>query len=491
MTSATSASSVTAPVRGLFVGGAWVAPADASGAAGRTTAVVSSADGEALGHVAAAGPADVDAAVAAARGAADEWSASTPAERAAALRHIAGFLAAAEEELARTISLEVGTPIRLSRRLQVGLPVAVLERFADDVGAVAFETLVAGGSRILREPVGVVGAITPWNYPLHQVVAKFGAALAAGCAFVVKPSDVAPLSLFTLAEATVAVGLPPGLFNLVTGGVDVGEALVAHPGVDHVSFTGSTAVGAQVAARAAGRLARCSLELGGKSASVVLDDLDDAALQRAVRTSVGNAFLNSGQTCTAWSRLVVPEGRQAQVVELVVEAAAKLRVGHPLDEGTKLGPLATPAQVERVRRYVAIGRRDARPVFEGEVPEGLPAGGNYVAPTVFADVPPASALAQEEVFGPVLAVSTYRDGDEDDAVRIADGTAYGLAAAVWSGDPALAARVARRLRAGQVDVNGAAFNPGAPFGGVKGSGSGRELGIHGIEQFTELKSIQE
>jgi aldehyde dehydrogenase (NAD+) len=467
--------------RNLFINAAWVEPH----VGGESTEVLSAADGTTLGHVASAGPADVDAAVEAASAAAAEWRVSTPEHRAAALRTLASALSSDKEELAMTISLEVGTPIRLSRRLQVGLPIAVLERYADDVVSVDFEARI-GASTVLREPVGVVGAITPWNYPLHQAVAKMGAAIAAGCSIVVKPSDIAPLSLCRLADATVRAGFPPGLFNLVTGGAAAGEALVLHPGVDHVSFTGSTAVGTQVAAQAGARVIRCSLELGGKSASVVLDD---AEIERAVRTSVGNALLNSGQTCTAWSRLVVPERLRTDVVDLVRDAAKKLPVGHPLDEDTKLGPLATAAQVQRVCRYVEIGRRQATLVFEGEVPDELPSNGNYVAPRAFADVLPESVLAQDEIFGPVLAILTYRDDEQ--AITIANGTRYGLAASVWSADPKRARRLARRLRAGQVDINGASFNPGAPFGGVRDSGFGRELGVHGITEFTEVKSIQE
>lgn len=467
----------------IHIGGRWVTPATEA----EPVTVVDSSDGSPLGTVASGSSADVDRAVAAARAAFVGWAATPPEERASALDALREAVAARADELAELISLEVGTPRTISTRVQVGLPLATLAGFATAARELRWEQEI-GNSLVIREPAGVVGAITPWNYPLHQLVGKVGGALAAGCTVVAKPAGVAPLSALVLAEAAAAAGLPGGVLNIVTGsGREVGETLTAHPGVDLVSFTGSTEVGSRVAALAAANVTRVSLELGGKSASVVLDDAD---LPRAVKSSVGNAFLNSGQTCSAWTRLVVPRARQDEVVDLARAAAQRLTLGHPLAEGTRLGPLASAAQQASVRGHInaAVAARTGRLVLGGAAqPDDLPTG-FYVRPTIFADVDNASPLAQEEIFGPVLVIVPH-DGD-DDAARIADDSVFGLAGGVWSADPERAMRVARRVRTGQVDINGAAFNPRAPFGGYKRSGYGREFGEHGVEEFTQLKSVQ-
>lgn len=464
----------------FYIGGRWVAPATAA----QPLTVTDSATALPLGTVAAGSAGDVDRAVVAARRALDEWARTSPADRAAALEAVREHLAARLDEIAEVISLEVGTPTNISRKVQVGLPLATLQGFADAARTLEWERTI-GNSLITREAVGVVAAITPWNYPLHQLVGKVGGALAAGCTVVAKPASQAPFAAFFLADAIEAAGLPAGVFNLVSGGgAEIGEALAAHPGVDLVSFTGSTRVGARIAQLAGSHVARASLELGGKSASVILADAD---LARAVKTSVGNAFLNSGQTCSAWTRLVVPRERQDEVVELAVAAAARLTLGHPLEDTTRLGPLVSDGQRESVNDYIRLGQTEARLVAGGTmVPSGL-GHGYYVAPTIFADVDNGSRIAQEEIFGPVLTIIPH-DGDEQ-AIAIANDSPYGLAGGVW-GDPDRALAAARRLNTGQVDINGGAFNPVAPFGGVKASGYGREFGEYGVEEFTVAKAIQ-
>jgi aldehyde dehydrogenase (NAD+) len=339
--------------------------------------------------------------------------------------------------------------------------------------------------------VGVVGCITPWNYPLHQIAAKVAPALAVGCTFVLKPSEVAPLDAFVLADVMDEVGVPAGVFNLVSGtGVDVGEPLVTHPDTDMVSFTGSTRAGRRVAALAGAGITRVALELGGKSANVLLDDLDDAAFERAVREGVGRAFVNSGQTCTALTRMLVPEARRAEAEAIAADEVADLyQPGDPFADGTRLGPLASLAQVARVTSSIVAGVEEgARLVCGGP---GRPEGsgeGYFVRPTVFSSVGNDMAIAREEIFGPVLCILTYADTDE--AVAIANDSPYGLSGGVWSSDRDRAVAVARRLRTGQVEVNGGAFNPEAPFGGYKQSGIGREYGRFGLEEYLEVKALQ-
>jgi len=466
----------------LFIGGQWVAPS------GKDTIDVHNAgNGEVMGRVPAAGAKDVEAAVAAARSAFGSWSKLSPEERAGYLEKISANLKARSEELAKVIAQEVGMPLKLAGRIQAGLPIANFANYAKLLKDFVFEQKV-GNSLVVREPVGVVGAITPWNYPLHQITLKVAPALAAGCTVVLKPSEVAPFNAFILAEAVQAAGLPDGVLNLVSGfGHDAGEALVKHPGVDMISFTGSTRAGKRISELAAQSVKRVALELGGKSASVILDDAD---LAGAVKGTVNGCYLNSGQTCTALTRMLVPESKYEEAAKLAAEAAKGFTVGDPLAETTRLGPLTSKAQLERVRGYIRKGLDEGAELVAGgaEPPEGVPAGGYYVRPTVFGKVKNSMTIAQEEIFGPVLSIIPYKD--EEDAVRIANDSPYGLAGAVWSKDEARAQRVARRIRAGQIDVNGGAFNMNAPFGGFKQSGHGREAGVYGLEEFLEYKSLQ-
>jgi betaine-aldehyde dehydrogenase len=385
------------------------------------------------------------------------------------------------------IAQEVGMPLKLAARIQVGLPIANFANYAKIAKEFKFEEKV-GNSLVVREPVGVVGAITPWNYPLHQITLKVAPALAAGCTVVLKPSEIAPLNAFVLAEVIELAGLPKGVFNVVTGlGPKAGEALVKHPGVDMISFTGSTRAGKRISELAAQSIKRVALELGGKSASVILEDADLAA---AVKGTVNGCYLNSGQTCTALTRMLVAEKHYGEAAKLAAEAAKSFAPGDPLDDRTRLGPLSSLAQLERVRGYIKKGVEEGAELVAGgaEPPEGAPAGGYYVRPTVFGKVRNSMTIAQEEIFGPVLSIIPYKD--EEEAVRIANDSPYGLAGAVWSKDDAHAQRVARRIRAGQVDVNGGAFNLNAPFGGFKQSGHGREAGVYGLEEFLEYKSLQ-
>ena len=465
----------------FFLGGAWV-PAE-----GRAPIpVVDPATEEPMGSVPAGVEDDIDAAVTAAREAFATWSATPAAERGQLLAAAADALEARTDEIASLISREMGTPLGFSKAVQVGNPVRVLRSYAELASTYDFEEQI-GNSLVIKEPIGVVGAITPWNYPLHQVVAKVAAALAAGCTVVLKPSEVAPLSAFALAEVFAEVGLPAGVFNLVTGlGPVVGERIAVHPDIDMVSFTGSTAAGKRVMAAAAGTVKKVSLELGGKSAFVVLDDAD---LGKAVKVGLANCFINAGQTCTAWTRMLVPAAQYDEVLGLLADGAAKYPVGAPGDEGTRVGPLANAQQYKRVVGYIEQAIAEGATVVAGgaERPDGFERG-YYVRPTVLAGVTPGSTVEQEEVFGPVLAVIPY--DSEDEAVAIANGTPYGLSGGVFSGDQERAVALARRLRTGMVDVNGGRFNHLAPFGGYKQSGNGRELGEYGLEEFLEIKSLQ-
>jgi aldehyde dehydrogenase (NAD+) len=464
----------------LLIAGEWAQPA----ASGRIDVIDPSTE-EVFGHVPQGTPADVDRAVRAARAAFESWAARPREERAAFLRALREGIRETSAELATAITREMGAPIKMSTWIQVGLPQATLGAILDGDG-VRYEEEI-GNSLVVREPIGVVGCITPWNYPLHQIVNKLGPALLAGCTVVLKPSEVAPLDAFLLGRLIVDAGIPAGVVNIVSGyGAEVGEAIAAHPEVDMVSFTGSTRAGRRVAQLASESVKRVALELGGKSASVVLDDAD---LAKAVSATVKNCYLNSGQTCTALTRLLAPRGRLAEVEEIAARTATSMRAGDPLDDATQLGPLSSQAQRERVRGYIAKGIDEGATLLTGgaEAPEGLPTG-YHVRPTVFSGVETRMTIAQEEIFGPVLSILPY--DSEDDAVRIANDTRYGLSGAVWSADRDRAIGVARRLRTGQVDINGGAFNPAAPFGGYRESGLGRELGRFGVEEFLEVKSLQ-
>lgn len=465
----------------LFIGGKWI---ESSGS--KMIDVINPATEEVMGRVPEGTPEDVDKAVAAAKAAFETWSQTTKEERAKYLQAIAAQLATRQEDIATTISSEVGMPLKLSRMIQAGLPLMTFGSMPAILASTEFEEQV-GSSLVVKEPVGVVGCITPWNYPLHQIAAKVAPALAAGCTVILKPSGVAPLNAFILAEAIEAAGLPAGVFNLVTGaGSVVGEAIVSHDDVDMISFTGSTRAGKRIGELASQDIKRVALELGGKSPNVILDDAD---LERAVTDGVAKCFLNSGQTCSALTRMIVPRARLADAEKIAAKAAETFTVGDPFSDDSRLGPLVSEAQLEIVRGYIKKGVEEGAKLVTGgaEPPQGT-SKGYYVQPTVFSDVTSDMTIAQEEIFGPVLAIIPY--DDEEDAIRIANDTVYGLAGGVWSGDPERAKRVARRIRTGQVEINGGAFNVMAPFGGYKHSGHGRELGKFGLEEFLETKSLQ-
>ena len=465
----------------LYIGGEWVEPAG-----GGTIEVIDSTTEQVMGSVPEGTAEDIDRAVAAARAAFEAWSQTDVGERAQLLRAVAAALGARGEEIAALISREVGMPFGLSQMIQAGLPAMSFGSMAELVLELDLEQQV-GNSLIVREPVGVVGCITPWNYPLHQICAKVAPALAAGCTVVVKPSEVTPLNAFVLAEILEEAGLPAGCFNLVTGvGPVVGEAIAAHSGIDMVSFTGSTAAGKRVSEVASATVKRVALELGGKSPNVILDDAD---LQAAVMDGLGKCYLNSGQTCSALTRMLVPRDKLPEVEAIAAAVAQALKVSDPFEPDANLGPLVSETQRERVRGYIRKGSEEgAKLVAGGEDPPAGRDRGYFVQPTVFSDVTPDMTIAQEEIFGPVLAIMPY--DSEEEAVAIANDTVYGLAGGVWSGDRERATRVARRIRTGQIEINGAAFNPLAPFGGFKQSGHGRELGTFGLEEFLEVKSIQ-
>ncbi len=460
----------------VYVGGHWVTPHGTE----RTT-LVDPRTGDPVAEVVHADALDADAAVAAARAAFDgpAWSL---AERIATLGRLADAIEARTEQIADTVSAEMGAPPAFARQVQVGMPVATLRTTIEVAAAHRFEEAV-GDSTVVSEPVGVVAAITPWNFPLHQALAKVGSALAAGCPVVLKPAETTPLTAYLLAEAANEAGVPDGWLSVLAGrGTVVGARLVEHPDVDLVSFTGSTQVGRTIAATAAATVKRVALELGGKSPSVLLDDLDDDAFALAVRTSVGFCMMNTGQTCAAWTRLVVPEGRYDDAVALAREAAASYVPGE------NLGPLVSDVQWDRVTTHLRHAVEDGAEVVHGDPGPERPERGFHLAPVVFGRVTPHMRLGQEEVFGPVLAIQTHH-GD-DDAVAVANSTAYGLSAGVFGADADRAFGVARRIRSGTVHVNGINTNRLAPFGGLKQSGIGREYGRWGIEEVLEAKSIQ-
>ncbi|MGE0814545.1 MAG: aldehyde dehydrogenase family protein [Vicinamibacterales bacterium] len=465
----------------LFIGGDW----RASSAAERVE-VVSSATEQVVGHVPRGTAADVDAAVAAARAAFEgAWGATSIAERADWLEKLAAAMKTRVPDIATAIAHEVGTALGFATKVQAESPVGMLAANAAYARAARLEEEL-GNSLVIKEAVGVVGCITPWNYPLHQVVCKVAPALAAGCTVVLKPAELAPLTAFMLADAAREIGLPAGVLNVVSGpGRVVGEAIAAHPGIDMVSFTGSLAAGRRVAAVAGDGIKKVCLELGGKSACVVLDD---APFEKAIPAGVNHCMQNAGQTCSAWTRLLVPRARAAEAVERAVAQLSKLTLGDPFDPATRLGPLVSAAQRDAVLACIAQGRSEGARLVAGGGRPAARSTGYFVEPTIFADVDNRMTIARDEIFGPVLAIIPY--DTEDDAVRLANDSPYGLSGGVWAGTPDRAMAVARRLRTGQVDVNGGRFNPLAPFGGFKQSGIGREIGPLALDEFFALKAIQ-
>jgi acyl-CoA reductase-like NAD-dependent aldehyde dehydrogenase len=465
----------------IYIGGQW---AQSSGSG--VIDVINPTTERVMGSIPEGTVEDVERAVAAARAAFESWSQTSVQERADWMQRIAEALGARMDEIAELIAREVGMPIKLSNIIQAGLPTMTFGSMPQLLAELPGEEEI-GSSLIVREPVGVVAAITPWNYPLHQIAAKVAPALAAGCTVVLKPSQVAPLNALLLADVIDEVGLPAGVFNVVTGrGSVIGEALALHPDVDMISFTGSTAAGRRVSEAAAGTIKRVALELGGKSPNVILEDAD---LQQAITDGVSKCFLNSGQTCSALTRMLVPRSRLAEAEQIAAAVAEHFKPGDPFEPDTTLGPLVSEEQLKQVREYIRKGSEEGAKLLTGgvEPPEGLESG-YFVRPTVFSEVTPGMTIAQEEIFGPVLAIMPYED--EDDAVRIANDSLYGLAGGVWSGDRERAKRVALRIRTGQVEINGGAFNPLAPFGGYKQSGYGRELGRFGLEEFLQVKALQ-
>ncbi|HEX4867007.1 MAG TPA: aldehyde dehydrogenase family protein [Acidimicrobiales bacterium] len=469
----------------IYIDGAWVASAGSG-----SIDVYDSTNGEVIGSIPNGSAADVDKAAKAAAAAFSEWSAKTPEERAKFCNRIAEGLGARMDEIGTLVTREAGMPKWLSLIVQAGLPINSFSTAAQIAESYEYETPL-GNSIIRREPVGVVGCITPWNYPLHQIAAKVAPALAAGCTVVLKPSEIAPLDAYILAEVVHDAGLPAGVFNLVTGtGPEVGEAISRHPLIDMVSFTGSTRAGKAVAAAASETLKRVALELGGKSANILLDDLDDADFERAVRDGISKCYINQGQTCIALTRMLVPSKRLADAERIAAdEVESNYQPMDPFADGARLGPLSSQAQVDRVTSYIQKGIDEGAKLVTGgpEKPEGFEQG-YYVRPTVFSEVRNDMTIAQEEIFGPVLSILPYETDDE--AVEIANDSPYGLSGGVWAGDKDRATAVARKIRTGQIEVNGGAFNPNAPFGGYKQSGYGREYGTHGFEEFLEIKSMQ-
>ncbi|MSW12637.1 MAG: aldehyde dehydrogenase family protein, partial [Actinobacteria bacterium] len=469
----------------VYINGKWVAPQGQD----KAIEVFDSTNEQVMATIPSCNAQDVDAAAKAAAAAFLTWSALDVEERAKYMNRIGDGIAARMDELATAISRETGMTKFLSQMIQVGLPINSFKQAA--IVAEKFEySHELGSSLVVREPIGVVGCITPWNYPLHQITAKVAFAMAAGCTVVLKPSEIAPIDAFILAEIIDEIGLPAGVFNLVTGtGPVVGEALAAHPSVDMISFTGSTRAGRRVSQVAAETVKKVALELGGKSANIICADLDEATFAKAVSSGVGGAFLNSGQTCLALTRMLVPRSRLAEAETLAGAAATAMIVGDPFEKTTALGPLASAAQRDRVNGYIQKGIDEGAKVVVGGV--GVPEGcttGYYVKPTVFSNVTNSMTIARDEIFGPVLSIIAY--DNEEEAIQIANDTVYGLSGAVWAADKDKAIAIARRIRTGQIAVNGGAFNINAPLGGYKQSGIGREYSEYGFEEFLEIKSMQ-
>lgn len=464
-----------------YIDGAWAA-AEGQG----RQELVNPYDEKPFGAVALGTVADADAAVRAARNAFPAWSSLPREERAVWIEKLVAALQPKLDIIARLETTEMGSPISFSRRAHAKMPLMVLGSYAGFLKQGPHDELI-GNSRVVREPVGVVAAITAWNYPLLLLLGKLAPAIAAGCTVVAKPGEVAPLTAMVVADALAEIGFPKGVINIVNGsGPVVGEALAAHPGVDMVSYTGSTATGRRLMATAAPTIKKLALELGGKSASVILED---APLELAVRGSVQGCFINAGQTCIALSRMIVPAHLHDLALEIAVDEASKFVPGDPMSEATTLGPLAFGAHCERVRDYIRIGQAEGARLATGgaEMPKGVEQG-YFVQPTVFGNVQPGMRIAQEEIFGPVLSILPCRN--EAEAVAMANDSIYGLNGAVWSADMARAVQIGRQLQCGKVDINGGGFNLNAPAGGFKQSGIGRERGHYAMEEFLEVKALQ-
>jgi aldehyde dehydrogenase (NAD+) len=466
--------------RQLYIDGKWVSPTMA-----HDFIVINPANEEPIAAISLGNPADVDKAVAAAKSAFESYSETSPEERLAFLQRIIEVYKSKIDEMAETISQEMGAPITLSRAAQAPVGLSHFIEIVKVLGQFKFEEL-KGSTLMRKEPIGVCGLITPWNWPMNQVVCKVAPALAAGCTMILKPSEIAPLSAYLFTQILHEAGLPPGVFNMVNGdGPTVGFAISSHPDVAMVSFTGSTRAGIAVASAAAPTVKRVTQELGGKSANIILDDAD---LESAVKDGVHSCFRNTGQSCNAPTRMLVPRAMMAEAASVAKRAAEATISGDPRTDGTSIGPLASKAQFEKVQRLITKGIEEGAKLIAGGPgrPEGTTRG-YYVKPTVFVDVQNDMTIAREEIFGPVLCILPYED--EDDAVRIANDTPYGLSGYVTSRDLEHARRVAKRIRSGNVHINGARLDFGGSFGGYKQSGNGREWGEAGLEEFLELKAV--
>lgn len=475
----------------LFIDGKWVAPAGGRDAAA-PVAVLSPHSEEVVGRAVWAGPTDVDRAVEAARAAFDTgpWPRLQPAQRIEAIARLAGIYKERRADMAALISAEIGAPITFAKMAQVRLPLTMMSAFCTFAADYPWQQdrsgLYGKDIRIVKQPVGVVAAVVPWNMPQFLTVTKVVPALLAGCSVVLKPAPESVLDAQLLAELVAAADLPPGVFNVLPGCREVGDQLVRHPAVDKVSFTGSTTAGRQVALACAEGLKQVSLELGGKSAAIVLDDADPVATATAIQLA---SLANSGQVCNALSRILVPHKRKDEFVDALAAGMESMTVGDPADPATQIGPLVAQRQQERVRGYIESGSSEgARLVVGGAaMPDGLQTGW-YVRPTLFSEATNDMRIAREEIFGPVLTVIAYHD--EDEAIRIANDSEYGLAGSVFTVDVERGYSVAERVRSGTFGVNeGYIMDPAAPFGGVKNSGYGRELGIEGIDSYTVSQSI--
>ena len=465
----------------LYINGKWVQPMGNG-----SIDVINPATEEIIGKIPVGSADDVDKAASAARIAFDSWAKSSIEERINILNALSNALKEKGESIAQTITAEVGTPIGYSRVAMVGTPRVVSRSYAKILENFDWEEKVRN-SIICKEPIGVCAFITPWNFPLHQIIGKVAPAIAAGCTMILKPSKEAPLSAFILADILHEIGLPPGVFNLVSGhGSEIGNYMSSHPEVDMVSFTGSTGAGISVSEAAATTVKRVTLELGGKSANVALDDADPILV---AKKAIGACHQNSGQTCSALTRLIIPESMSDEVYEIIAKKNNSYTVGDPLEENTRCGPMVSLRQQKSVSTYIQSGISEGATLVSGGLgmPEGI-SKGYYVKPTIFANVSPDMKIWKEEIFGPVLVITTYKS--EEEALILANDSIYGLSGGVWSKDEERAIRFAKEMRTGQVSVNGGAFNVSAPFGGYKLSGNGRELGTHGLNEFLEIKSIQ-